>query len=343
VTQERVNASQKAHIYSFSADGPRGHDGLTEEQLNCVENLILVCHECHRKIDQFADGGRYPACRLKEMKADHERRIELVTGIDPGRRSHVLFYGANVGAHSTPFVFNDAATAMFPLRYPVEPHAIALGIIDSSTQDRAAHYWEREATELAIQFERRIRDRVSRQEVDHLSVFALAPQPLLVLLGTLLGDIVPADVYQRHREPPTWSWPTTASPLAFELQEPAASDGPPALVLSLSATVTRDRIEAVLGPEASVWGVTIPRPNNDFIKSREHLSQFRAVLRPLLDRIKAAHGQTTLLNVFPAAPVSVAVEFGRARMPKADMPWRIYDQNNQRGGFVAALNIPFGE
>src|SRR4051812_30197756 len=124
VTQERVNASQKAHIYSFSADGPRGHDGLTEEQLNCVENLILVCHECHRKIDQFADGGRYPACRLKEMKADHERRIELVTGIDPGRRSHVLFYGANVGAHSTPFVFNDAATAMFPLRYPVEPHAI---------------------------------------------------------------------------------------------------------------------------------------------------------------------------------------------------------------------------
>ena len=156
---------------------------------------------------------------------------------------------------------------------------------------------------------------MSRLEVDHLSVFALAPQPLLVLLGTLLGDIVPADVYQRHREPPTWSWPTTASPLALT---PGASGfrRPPGPCALPGATVTRDRIEAVLGPEASVWGMTIPRPNNDFIKSREHLSQFRAVLRPLLDRIKAAHGQTTLLNVFPAAPVSVAVESGGPGCPR---------------------------
>lgn len=36
--------------------------------------------------------------------------------------------------------------------------------------------------------------------VHHLSVFALAPQPLLMELGRLLGDIVPAEVHQLHRE-----------------------------------------------------------------------------------------------------------------------------------------------
>jgi hypothetical protein len=61
-----------------------------------------------------------------------------------------------------------------------------------------------------------------------------------------------------------------------------------------------------------------------------------------MDRIKAAHGQTTPLHVFPVASVSAAIEFGRIRMPKADMPWRIYDQVNDRGGFVFALSIPQG-
>jgi len=48
------------------------------------------------------------------------------------------------------------------------------------------------------------------------------------------------------------------------------------------------------------------------------------------------------LNVFPVTAVSLAVEFGRARMPKADMPWRIYDQNNKRDGFVHAIDVPLG-
>jgi hypothetical protein len=63
------------------------------------------------------------------------------------------------------------------------------------------------------------------------------------------------------------------------------------------------------------------------------------MIRPLLDRIKAKHGQNTPLHIFPAVPVSLAVELGRVRMPKADTPWQIYDQSNALGGFVQALSI----
>ena len=45
---------------------------------------------------------------------------------------------------------------------------------------------------------------VGFREIEHLSVFALGPIPLLVELGSLLGDITPADVYQLHREPAGW-------------------------------------------------------------------------------------------------------------------------------------------
>ena len=63
VTQESVNISEKAHIYSFSQNGPRGW-GLfrtNKKALNDVGNLMLVCHDCHKKIDKENDGGAYQA------------------------------------------------------------------------------------------------------------------------------------------------------------------------------------------------------------------------------------------------------------------------------------------
>jgi hypothetical protein len=342
VTQEQVNIAQKAHIYSFSSHGPRGNREIPKDQLNSLRNLMLVCHECHQKIDDKQDGGRYTTALLQRMKAEHEQRIELATGIAADKKSHILFYGANVGAHSSPLKYHEGAPALFPGRYPAADAPIELSTVNSSFLDREAAFWSAEAENLQRKFDQRVRERLAAGEIDHLSVFALAPQPLLILLGTLLGDIVPADVYQRHREPPTWEWPATAHTPTFEVQAPTATCGPPALVLALSATVTPERITSILGRDAAIWTVTVPTPHNDSTKSREQLSRFRSLLRPLLDHIKAAHGQTTPLHVFPVASVSVAIEFGRIRMPKADMPWRIYDQVNERGGFVFALSIPHG-
>jgi hypothetical protein len=45
------------------------------------------------------------------------------------------------------------------------------------------------------------------------------------------------------------------------------------------------------------------------------------------------------VKIFPAMPVSCAVELGRIRMPKADPPWTIFDQNNQQRRFIHALTI----
>lgn len=343
VTQESVNRAQRAHIYSFSDDGPRGNDGIDKEALNDIGNLMLVCHGCHRTIDKHKDGGRYPADLLRQWKAEHERRIEIVTGIDPRRRSHVVVYGANVGDHSSPLKFAEAAQATFPLVYPAEDRAIELGTINSSFQDRSEQFWAIEAENLKAQFTRRVRERISAGEIDHISLFALAPQPLLILLGTLMIDITNAEVFQRHREPQTWCWPDTADDIAFRIDEPAETGGIPALVLALTAPVTDDRITDVLGPDVSIWRVTVESPHNDLIKSRAHLAAFRSAVRPLLDRIKACHGQSTPLHVFPVTGIAPAIEFGRVRMPKAHMPWQIYDQVNARGGFIPALTISTGE
>jgi len=342
VTQEGLNVAQQAHIYSFSTEGPRGHAAIAPGQVNQLQNLMLVCHACHRKMDARKDGGRYPASLLRAMKREHERRIEVVTAISADRKSHVLLYGANIGDHGSPLGFNEAAMAMFPTRYPAEDFPIELGTMNGPFVDRDAEFWAAEEANLVRKFNQRVKERIAAGDVRHLSVFALAPQPLIVLLGTLLGDILPMDVYQRHREPTTWEWPVGANTPAFEVREPEHESGPAALVVALSASVGSDRITRLLGTDASIWTVTVAAPHNDLMKSQAQLAQLRILLRALLDRIKAAKGQATRLHVFPVAPVSAAVELGRIRMPKADMPWQVYDQVNARGGFIPALTIGEG-
>ena len=161
-----------------------------------------------------------------------------------------------------------------------------------------------------------------------------------MVLGHLLSDLPPAEVYQLHREPPNWIWQEDCDSFEYVIEPPEKPYKEKiALVLSLRATIVPDRIFSVLGKDVSIWAISVPRPHNDFMKSREDLSKFRQIFRKLLDEIKALHGEKTLLHVFPSVPVSVAIEMGRIRMPKADLPLRVYDQNNGAGGFTFALDI----
>jgi hypothetical protein len=341
VTQEPVNIAEKAHIYAFSAAGPRGNRGARRKPLNDIENLMLVCGGCHTNIDKKWTKNRYTASMLQKWKKAHEQRIARVAEIGPAKRSHILLFHANIGDHRGPLHYRQAVDAVFPQRYPAEDHAIEFGYRNNPlSEETQSAYWDSESRGLDAHYAE-VRRRIKRGDIAHLSVFALAPQPLLIKLGTLLGDIVPADVYQLHREPrSTWKWPARPTATSsLEIRRPTSTTGPPALVLALSATVTGDRITSVLGPDAAIWTVTVPDPHKEIVKSPNQLSEVRALFRHLFDEIKAIHGQTTVLHVFPVMPVSLAVELGRARSPKADMPWRVHDQVNGLGGFVPALEI----
>jgi hypothetical protein len=222
VTQEGVNRAQRAHIYAFSGEGPRGHRGISASRLNDFDNLMLVCHGCHRKMDRHKDGGRYSASLLKEWKTAHERRVEIVTGIDPAKKSTVLLYQVNIGRHSKPLAYHDAASALFPRMHPADDHGIRLGTVNSLFTEKSPSFWNYETENVRNQYVELVKSRTANGSIDHLSVFAIAPQPLLILLGTLLNDIASADVYQTHREPQSWSWPSRARKVDFRVDQPIA-------------------------------------------------------------------------------------------------------------------------
>lgn len=336
LTKKRGNKGAVAHIVAYQPDGPRGDAVRSPRLRKDISNLMLMCPEHHKEIDDHPE--IYPEKMLLKMKEKHEARIEMQTSIKPDMQSHVVYYAANIGNQAfrlNPQVLNDA---IYPY-YPVCDHVIELGNINSAHYDNQAQFWGIEREQLKRKFDTLISSRIALGEITHLSVFAIAPQPLLIDLGRLLSDIVSVEIYQKHRDPDNWKWLDDQNDVMYSVIEPEYIYDTVALNLSLSGNIDNSRITSVLGEKTSIWTITIDNPYNDFLRSRNHLADFRKELRFLYNKIKIKHGQNTELHVFPACPVSAAIEIGRVRMPKADLPLFLYDQNRDTGGFVKAFNI----
>ena len=66
-------SAQICHIFAINEDGPRGKTGLTENELNSPENLLLLCPTHHRLVD--GQHETYPAAKLKQWKKEHEAKL----------------------------------------------------------------------------------------------------------------------------------------------------------------------------------------------------------------------------------------------------------------------------
>src|ERR1700694_5329682 len=59
-----------AHVAAAADDGPRAAQAVASAQRNDYENLILLCQNCHARID--GQTGFYSVDRLKDIKQAHE-------------------------------------------------------------------------------------------------------------------------------------------------------------------------------------------------------------------------------------------------------------------------------
>lgn len=333
-----ANKSYIAHIVGDSAKGPRGDAILSPQLAHDPDNLMLVCDEHHRVIDrEMVDTHSIEI--LREMKRRHEDRIRITSGINETRGTHVIRYAARIGTNESPVAKNSLKFSMIPESYPLDDGWIDLDLATLDLPDHEPDFWRTHLRNLRTGFNEKVRGRLERQEIHRLAVFALAPIPLLFELGRLISDISTAEVRQLLRDPKGWSWDANASAIDYEVIRPSGGDGSVALKLEISAPIADDRVRGVLGQDASVWSIAAKGPHNDIMRRPEDLAAFAKIFRKTLDDIKVAHGENVAINIFPAVPVSVAVEAGRGWQPKAHPSLRIYDQNRKLGGFIPAHEL----
>lgn len=329
LTKQEFNFGEYAHIIGDSKDGPRGDVVLSDEYCTDRKNIMLLCPKHHKMIDTLLE--KYSTEELFAMKKRHEERVRRILSIGKDRFSTVITYAANVGCHNCVISPDEAnETLLLDGWYPSESRPIELGLVNSLVKDKSPEYWATERQNLEQQFQLKVEQYLQANRMSRFSVFAIAPMPLLVLLGTLMSDKFDAQVYQLHKEPRSWMWQADKEQ-PFIVNEPSDKCGHPVLVFSLSSAAIRERVEK-LYPEkgVSIWEMTVPEPNNDYLRSKEQLSDFRVKVRAILEDINHHAPEGESIDVHMAMSVSCAVTLGMVRNTKADRAFNLFDRNNDQ-------------
>jgi hypothetical protein len=331
------NFSQVAHVVAFRKDGPRG-SGSRPTDINDLSNLMLLCPPCHKLIDTHPE--EYPVSVLKKYKAKHEERIKHVTGLGPDLKTSIVQLKAKIAGHTVSIPAPHVTTAIAP-RYPISlpGHVIDLTGIEGEG--------EAFLTVAAETITRKVESICAKgtdvDESRHVSLFALAPIPLLIHLGREFGSKVAMDVFQRHRDTEDWVWKERGKPVEYRVEtlRAGSEQSRVALLLSLSGKVHIGALPKEIDHRFTVYELTIDgaEPAPTYLRMREDLDRFKHAYQALLRRILKDHGQLEELHLFPAVPAPVAVLCGREILPKVDPPLLVYDYDKRKDGFLLAIKV----
>jgi hypothetical protein len=323
---------------------PRAEAAAPGMDRESEENLLLVCHDCHRIIDHEDHVQFFPPEKLRELKRAHELRIEMATAHGGLTRTAVIRVGSNIrGAYSIASR-REVAETLFALNY--------LGLVESqwsgdftcSTTGNAGGkgFWQAGEQQVDDTLSR-VRQAIEHGDVEHISVFPFAPIPLLVYLGSRLDDKTTTRIFQKHRgQGAGWSWAADGHAVEFmtDVVESHDSDTEVVLVCEISSPVNPENLPAELRElPRRVLRPVGQAPSPVLITSEQSLTNFASAWRTLLAEVESAHPRTTRWHVVASVPVSVAVELGRAFMRDAQPPVTVYERTD--AGYLAVLDVNY--
>ncbi len=132
--------------------------------MHAVSNLMLLCPECHKLVDDHAD--EYTAAVLRRHKKAHEDRVFMLTATHPDRHTVALVFTARIGGRIVSVSLPEMQQAVAP-RY-MGPHDLRAVEDDQQTLVRT------EAAALQIRQEILADSRVLRRAVPQAERVLLA-------------------------------------------------------------------------------------------------------------------------------------------------------------------------
>ncbi|HXL09019.1 MAG TPA: SAVED domain-containing protein [Candidatus Bathyarchaeia archaeon] len=338
VTLSEGNFAQMAHIVAFKDAGPRGREGPRPKNINDVGNLMLLCPECHKLIDD--NPADFTLKTLREHKERHESRILHLTGLGPDLKTSILILKANIGKQTVSIPFNQITEAIAP-RYPLSRHGTLIDLTAIEVDGKS--FLEAAAGTIEQKIARIYEPGSETSQSGHLSVFALAPIPLLIFLGSRLSNKVPVALFQRHRDTENWTWKKSGKTVEYEFKKirAGARRENVALQLCLSGTITTDDLPRHIDESFSVYELRAKdlTPDPTALRAEADLSSFRIAYQQVLGTIVRDHGLIDAIHMFPAVPAPVAILCGRELLPKVHPSLVVYDYDKTKAGFTLQLRI----
>ncbi len=341
LTLHKVRVGHVAHIVGARPKGPRGDDEMPLEERSRLNNLMLLCTDHHTVVDRKELERDYSTALLRQYKADHEDLIHRLTDYKPEGKTTVVRLRCKIGGESVSVSEHAYRQAILP-RYPADLKGIEIDLTSLPSFD-SSEYWGIGAKTIMNATKPIWEMGLETKQVDHVSVFGLAPIPLLVFLGSCLTNKVPATLYQRHRDDESWTWKSTGVEAAYSTRclKKGADRKQVGLILSLSGSVDIEALPRETIEACSVYEVRLASaaPNTGFLRQLSDLHRFVEVYHVALGQIREEHPTCSRIHLFPAVPAPVAVACGRELLTKAHPSVVVYDFDKRNGSFRAALEV----
>jgi 5-methylcytosine-specific restriction endonuclease McrA len=319
----------------------RDDDGLVDTESE--ENLLLLCHDCHRLIDDPDHIGFFPPEKLREIKEAFERRVEMVTEKGGLTRTAAIRVGSQIQGSLALASQREVAETLFEVNY--------LGLVETQRSGDFAcriggavggrGFWD--AAQQSIDDTLHlVRQAVDSGDVEHISVFAIAPIPLLVYLGWRLDDKTPTRIFQKQRDQFVgWSWADKGAAIDFEVVTPQqrADTDDVLLVCAVTSEVNADLLPTKIGAcpriEVRPQGAT---PDPTVISHEQSLLNFARRWRAALAAAESLFPSARRWHLVVSVPVSIAIEAGRAVMGSAHPPVEVYERGKDCYTGVLVIN-----
>lgn len=362
LTSEPVSLGELAHVVGQkeSSESPRGTVSYPTEERDRAENIILACGDCHSEIDDPRTLSVFTVEKLWKTKRGHEERIKHLTGLERDNRTVVLRMIGRIKGRPVQLSQRAAVEAVIAStdRYPYFKLAydrigVEIDLRSLPGEMQAADRFpgpEAPPTELYYDVSTEIidevidgtlRDGLAKGLVDHVSVFAFARLPLLVYLGSRLGDGYFVDIYQRQQSVDSWVWSDEEDDvLEFMHSAPGKSTGGDGcLLVSISGTVHGHELPIGLSemPRFEVAPVKHPAAGGT-IDTRATLANLELALRKLFAEIERNHTSIERMHVFAALPISAAVVLGRVSVSLSRVKLVTYDYTG-KGAYEKAITL----
>lgn len=336
VTGRRINLAEIAHIVGFKKNAARGNYERPAD-IHDLTNLMLLCPKCHKVVDTHP--ADYPVEKLREFKNNHEKIIQnAVTQLEQLKQeTTVICFTAQIHSKDSRITDQQIIEAIPPYTY----RDTKAGFIDLNDLDLNEREDYRSAS-------RTINSRIKQllnqtlPKPSHLSIFGLAPIPLLISLGASVSDTIPYKIQRHDRQKDSWGWDHVSEHPSFShrLVSEGNSKDLVALIVSISGQVNIHELPNSVQKDFWIYELCFSSgiPSNTRLKAYEDLIIFGKAYDKLRRIILRDHPSSKTLYLFPAVPPSIAILLGISLMPKVDPTLKIYDYNKNLG-WVDCLDV----
>lgn len=309
---------EMGHIAASSNAGPRANIELAARDRDKYENLILLCRNCHRKVDTLKRS--FPEVRLLEIKAEHEAWVRTAL---PERGFTNLQWKVLRLQGDFPFDPTTIAEALSP-----DQEAGVTMISVSATRGSSVSIQENLQAQIYAMTEN------SDPVASRVAVFPLAPVSACVYAGYLLTNRINVRGFQYHRDDATWAWPKTPHTVTMpSVEESVKSALPNAeifFLFELTAPIDALEILEATGGDRAVYRCSVPDRSTGWLKSKAQLDELARKAREMFEGAAIYYPDSPRWHILYAGPAPGGLVVGQQLNPTMIPKVQLYEFQRPR-------------